>query len=246
LRLQAATPGGPPHTRSANFSTKKFLGKNFTPLYIRRPRTPIAKPFHLRYPHHMDDSPNPGPSLPTPDSNTPDRYAHLRSPNHKRGRGRPMVRGDKRPGSLAKRYQVPRDRKMTTSLMHELTANVLLEPSPNGKGEARIVRILCALADQAEGGGKFAVSAAELLFDRFAGRVKPAEDTQQEGGRITIEWNGPPLPWMPQPAPAPALQPAPPDEPKKGSSGVAPTVQLADVIDAEVCDVERGEDVEKG
>jgi hypothetical protein len=64
-----------------------------------------------------------------------------------------------------------------------------------------------------------------------------------DGGRITIEWDGPPPPWAPRhildayrSAAPPAGQTPPASEPQKGSGVGTPQSCQQNVIDAEVCD----------
>lgn len=196
----------------------------------------------------MDDTQNPA-SLPADPPAAPSIHrtqpahvgAHLTSPNQRRGRGKPFQRGDLRIGRVAQKMRnLDRklDRRTTASLMHELTTNALLAPSPNGAGEARIIRIIQTIADKAEAGD---LDAAEMLINRFAGKVKSEDEAPADGGRIVIEWNGPPLPWMPGapvlPAPDPAIVPAIADEPEKGYGSDDRAIDqsaVGEVIDAEV------------
>lgn len=186
------------------------------------------------------------PDVPEPSIHRVDRYAHLRDPNHKRGRGRPFARGDLRlrGGHTMEKLKSKLDRRSTSNLMHELTTNVLLAKSPKGDGEARIVRILCTLADKAEAGDN---DAAEILFERFAGKVKPGDDAPSEGGRIVIEWDGPPPQWAPRPvlaahaAQAPALDNPGADVPQKGPVvATAPAASCASpILEGEVVDADQ-------
>jgi hypothetical protein len=70
------------------------------------------------------------------------------------------------------------------------------------------------------------------------------QQQSNEGGRIVIEWDGPPPPWAPRPildahtaASHPAVDSTAPGEPKKGLKVSA----APNVIDAEVCPVEESD-----
>lgn len=97
-----------------------------------------------------------------------------------------------------------------------------------------------------------------LGFDIMSGSgileaARPQPKPPEEGGRITIEWNGPPPPWAPaavqatyraaQPTLAAkvaafdlANHPTPQDAPIEGVSGASGAFDPSNVIDAEVCD----------
>ena len=107
----------------------------------------------------------------------------------RRGPGTPFVKGDPR----INRAGVPSESLAFGKALREAFAESLAAPSQYGEGKTRLQHIVEALVERAEAGDQ---KAAELIFDRIAGKPTQAIDANVSSQPdVTIMFDGPVPEW---------------------------------------------------